>query len=254
MWSSIWTECAGERELRSIACNALRAVEAQHVIATRKLVDTSEEQELLDELIDTVKPAWPRSVAGKGLHYLLSTPFRYPPLRRGSRFGGRDRRGIWYGSRREDTALAEVAYYRLLFLEGTSAKIDRVELELTTFRIRVESMAGVDLTGPPFNSRHSEISSPVSYAATQALGDAMREAGVELFLWPSARDPRHGPNIGLFSPAPFDGRSPGHFASWHCTTTSREVEFTRRSLRRRETHVFSRELFLVDGRLPQPAI
>lgn len=254
MSSNIWTRCAGEREIGAIACSALRAVEAQHVIATRKLVDTSEEQELLDELIDTAKPAWPRSVAGKGLHYLLTTPFRYPPLRHGSRFGRRDRRGIWYGSRREETALAEVAYYRLLFLEGSAAKIDRLELELTTFRVRVKSAAGVDLSSPPFSDYRSEVSSPTSYEATQVLGEAMREAGVEIFLWPSARDPRHGPNIGLFSPVPFDGRSPERFASWHCTTTPEGVEFIRRNLRRRETRVFPRQLFLVEGRLPRPAV
>ncbi|MDQ7087584.1 MAG: RES family NAD+ phosphorylase [Acidobacteriota bacterium] len=142
MSSNIWTRCAGEREVRPLACSVLRAVEAQHVIATRKLVDSPAEQEWLEALIDSAKPPWPRGMDRAGLHYLLATPFRYPPLRHGSRFGSRGQPGIWYGSRRRHTALAEVAYYRLLFLEGSAAKIDRLEMELSTFRIRVESSRG----------------------------------------------------------------------------------------------------------------
>ena len=37
---------------------------------------------------------------------LLSTPFRYPPLPYGSRFGRRHEHGIYYGSKRLDTNLA----------------------------------------------------------------------------------------------------------------------------------------------------
>src|SRR5204862_2427670 len=95
MSSSIWTRCAGDSELRALRASPWRAVEAQHQVSTRKLVDSAEEQELLEELIDRTKP--PDMTAGK-THYLLATPFRYPPLRHGSRFGTRHERGIWYGS------------------------------------------------------------------------------------------------------------------------------------------------------------
>jgi hypothetical protein len=42
---------------------------------------------------------------------LLTTPFRYPPLRHGSRFGSRQYRGIFYGSRSRSGCLVEGAYY-----------------------------------------------------------------------------------------------------------------------------------------------
>ena len=40
-----------------------RGVEAQHVIATMKLVDNADEQQLLEELLETSKPAPPRDRA-----------------------------------------------------------------------------------------------------------------------------------------------------------------------------------------------
>ena len=82
MSSNIWTLCAGDSELRQLQLVAWRAVEAQHQVSTRKLVDTAAEQELLEELIETAKPP---DITGGRVHYLLSTPFRYPPLRHGSR-------------------------------------------------------------------------------------------------------------------------------------------------------------------------
>ena len=66
-----------------------RVVEAQHVVSTGKLVDAPEEQAALEMLIDSSKPPIPAAEEFAGLHYLLSTPFRYPPLRHGSRFSTR---------------------------------------------------------------------------------------------------------------------------------------------------------------------
>jgi hypothetical protein len=49
---------------------AWRGVEAQHVVATMRLVDSSEEQALLEELLETSKPALPATQ--RPMHYLLS--------------------------------------------------------------------------------------------------------------------------------------------------------------------------------------
>src|SRR6266850_8408521 len=52
-----------------------RLVEAQHRISTLKLVDSVDEQETLEDLIQASKPSVPPEC--QHLHYLLSTPFRY---------------------------------------------------------------------------------------------------------------------------------------------------------------------------------
>ena len=250
MSSSIWTRCAGDSELRALRLAPWRVVEAQHQVSTRKLVDSAEEQELLEELIDRVKP--PDATHGRP-HYLLFTPFRYPPLRHGSRFGARHERGIWYGSETRATALAEVAYYRLLFLEGTRGALGTVLTPLTAFTVRVRTARGIDLVVAPFDVHRKAIASPISYGASQALGAHMRAAGVELFRYPSARDPG-GVNVGAFVPTVFGAAKPQKFETWHCTATTQRVEFARSDYLERERMVFAREAFLVARRLPAPAL
>src|SRR3954470_4873943 len=136
MSSSIWMQCGGASNARALETEPWRVVEAQHQVSTRKLVESDEEQRLLEELIDAAKP--PERTRSR-LHYLLFTPFRYPPLRHGSRFGTRHEPGIWYGSESLHTAFAEVAYYRLLFLEGTRARLEPLETTLTAFSVNVRA-------------------------------------------------------------------------------------------------------------------
>jgi hypothetical protein len=254
MSSSIWTRCAGASEIRPLGLSPWRVVEAQHQVSTRKLVDSADEQILLEELIDRAKPPY-ATVAPPRLHYLLATPFRYPPLRHGSRFGRRHERGVWYGSLTRRAAFAEVSYYRLLFLEGTTASLEPVTTQLTAFTTRARSARGVDLTAPPFDAHKRAIASPTKYDATQPLGSAMREAGIELFRFPSAREPG-GINVGIFNPAAFGSAKPRGFETWHCTATRRIVELARRDFASwaRETFSFERQAFLVNGVLPAPGL
>jgi RES domain len=252
MSSSIWMHCEGASRLQLLQLTPWRVVESQHQVSTRKLVDSAAEQELLETLVDRVKPA---VTVGGRLHYLLSTPFRYPPLRHGSRFGSRQERGLWYGAEEPRTAFAEVAYYRLLFLEGTRASLDAVMTELSAFTVRMRSDRSVQLDQPPFAEHAEAISSPVSYAASQALGREMREAGVELFSFRSARDAQGGRNVGAFTPAVFHAAKPQHFQRWHCTATREAVECVRNDFTgERTVHAYARAQFLVDGVLPRPGV
>src|SRR5688500_11759272 len=190
---------------------------------SRTLVSTVAEQQLPETLLDRVKLA---SVASRQ-HFLLTTPFRYPPLRHGSRFGTRRERGIWYGSETRETAFSEVAYYRMVFLEATRADIDSITTELSAFRASANSRRGVDLASGPFKKHRAAIASPTSYAETQALGAAMRASGVELLRYPSARDPG-GINVAAFTPTVFGKAKPRSFETWSCTASREAVEFVRR--------------------------
>jgi hypothetical protein len=251
MSSSIWTQCAGDSELLPLRLTPWRAVEAQHQVSTRKLVDTAAEQELLVELIEAAKP--PDITRGR-VHYLLATPFRYPPLRHGSRFGGRFERGIWYGAEEQRTLFAEVAYYRLVFLDGTRADLGMVATQLTAFMARLSTRRGIDLVAPPFDAHRAVISSPTDYGPTQSLGAAMRAAGVEAFRSPSARDKQGGVNVGVFSPAAFGRSQPRALETWHCTATRDRVELVKRDYFAKRSFAYARAEFLVDGRLPAPAL
>lgn len=249
MSSAIWTQCAGDSEIRPLERIPFRVVESQHQVSTRKLVDTLEEQALLESLIDGVKP--PDPTDGR-LHFLLATPFRYPPLPHGSRFGTRAERGIWYGSETLDTAFAEAAYYRLLFLEGTAADLAPLATQLSTFAVRVRTTHGVDLVAPPFDGYTGTIAAKHRYADTQVLGAAMRAAGVEAFRYPSARSDG-GVNVGVFAWRIFSRLRPRGLRSWYCTATRAAVEMVERDWFRQTSFRFVRAQFLVNDILPAPA-
>lgn len=225
------------------------------MISTRPLVDSDAEHDLLERMIDAQKPPLPPGRAFAGLHYLLYSPFRYPPLRYGSRFGGRREPSLWYGSEELRTALAETAYYRIVFFEGTEAKLAPHAMPFSAFQVKVATRAGVDLSAPAFKGAVRRICSPSDYGESQRLGAEMRADGIEVVRYPSARDPRRGPNVGLFSPAAFASRAPlATPETWYCTVTAaHDVEFRHERALGIDKEVFPRSTFLIDGALPAPA-
>jgi RES domain len=253
MSRSIWTRCGGRSNAGPLACEPWRVVESQRIAATRPLVDSDAEQAVLEALIDGAKPPLPAPDFA-GLHYLLYSPFRYPPLRHGSRFGRRHERSLWYGAEALSTALAETAYYRLVFFEGTAARLAPHTLPMSAFQARVRTAAGVDLAAPAFRRHLGRICSPTDYAASQALGSEMRADGIEVFRFPSARDPDRGMNVALFTPRAFAAKRPLRAPeTWLCTiTAAHDVEFRHERATGIDAVGFRREAFLVDGALPFP--
>ena len=231
-----------------------RVVESQYVVSTRKLVDTDAEQEILEKLIDKVKPPVPAGM--EHLHPLLLTPFRHPPLRWGSRFGTRSERGLWYGAVALSTAFAEVAYYRLVFLEGTHADLSPVTVEVSAFTaLAVDGKRGLELSRPPFAAHEALLSSKTSYADSQAFGAEMRAAGIDVFTFTSARDPERGRNVALFSLPCFARGRPTVPRTYLCTASHALVDVARKDILRkaRERYTFRREIFEVGGKLPLPS-
>lgn len=251
MSPTIWTRCAASCRPAAARFEGVRAVESQYAISTRKLVDSDAEQALLEGLIDAAKPPVPDGL--RKLHYLLFTPFRHPPLQNGSRFGKRTERGIFYGSKTTEVALAEVAYYRLVFLEGTNAQLPLLQTDHTAFKFKVASKRFLDLTRAPFAAFAPSISSKTSYRESQELGAEMRAAGVDAFAYRSARDPNAGTNFGLFEPV-FASARPSGFQTWACTATQNLVEFKEKNFFSPQVLSFERTAFLVGGALPSPAV
>ncbi len=249
MSQNIWTECGAEDNLKTLDCTAWRVVEDQYRSSTIKLVDTPQEQELLEDILEEAKPPIPKGM--QLYHYLLFTPFRYPPLRHGSRFGRQFERGIWYGAISTETALAEAAFYRFYFLEGSAADLTPLHIRFVVFPAAISTDQGVDLTASAFADFRLLLAHPCDYTATQLLGSQMRASKVTAFVYPSARDPRRGKNIGVFAPEAFESRNVSDAAqrSWSSTIKKDAVVFRRGS----DQLWFRRDQFLVDGRLPRPS-
>lgn len=227
---------------------AHRLVESQEVTATMVLADSLEEQDLLETIIDSAKPPIPSDC--QHMHYLLYTPFRYPPLQFGSRFGTRAERGIFYASRQMHTCMAEVAYYRFCWwydmLEAPPHAIDTCH---TLFEFSYRSDAGIDLSSYDYADVADELKDPISYTATQQLGQRLREQSAEVLVYPSARCVNGGRNIALFSPAAIFSNTPELPQSTLCHTRA-DVVFFAIMERKQE---FKLDAFLVDGVLPRPA-
>ncbi|MNZ63210.1 RES domain protein [compost metagenome] len=249
--AELWERCAGEQAIQPIAGNLMRLVESQEQVATLQLVDSLEEQALLEELIETSKPRLPETA--EALHYLLKTPFRYPPLRWGSRFGRRHEPSLFYAALELETAMAESAYYRCVLWEGmvSPPPSGRIVSEHTSFEARFRVQRGIRLQHAPFDEFRARLNDPQDYRVTQELGSIMREIGVEAFEYHSARHAQ-GVNVALFAPSALRDRRPRNLVAWLCETTAEYVAFKRAQVPD-TPRMFWRAAFLVDGRLPYPA-
>ena len=226
-----------------------RVVESQAEIATLELVDTLEEQATLEVLLEKSKP--PLVDNDQTLDYLLTTPFRYPPLKWGSRFGQKHEPSLFYGSENIKTALAETAYYRILFWNGMeiAPPSGRLKTQHTIFSVKYKCAEGLCLNRSPFKEYKDLLQHPHDYSAPQWLGGVMRKLGIDGFEFTSARCPDGGLNIAFFTPDAFASKRPEEKQNWICETTALHVMFSGLGALIK----FGVEDFMVDGVLPFPA-
>lgn len=251
MSSTTWTPAALSSEARPLAGRAWRLVEAQHRVSTLKLTDSLEEQETLERLIEGTKPPVPPEC--RHLHYLLKTPFRYDaPYPQGSRFRRAGRSdGVFYAAERESTAVAEMAFHRLLFFaESPDTPWPRNPLEFTAFAAEYATAHGIDLTQGGLAGDERLWSDPRDYAPCQALADTARAAAIEAIRYRSVRDPEGGANLALLSCRAFAVAEPVAWQTWRVHFGPSGVravcEFPPAKI------AFGRDAFAGDARLAEP--
>ena len=225
MSSTTWTRRAVESNTLPHAGKPWRAVEAQHVISTLALVDTLEEQAVLEELLERSKP--PVSADARHLHYLLATPFRYPPSQHGSRFRAPHAPGVFYAAEEVRTACAELGYWRWRFL--TDSTLDAIPpVSQSVFQSSVVATV-VDLRAEPFVVDRDTWTDPHSHAGCQDFGGLVREAGIEGILYESVRDPQHGQCIAVLRARAFKSSAPLELQTWSLAVTRSRVFWRRQS-------------------------
>ena len=214
MSSSTWTPDGLSSNVRSFSGRCWRIVEAQHQVSTMKLTDSLPEQETLEAIIEETKPAIPKEC--EGLDFLLMTPFRYSASNpRGSRFRRPNApKGVFYASEHPNSAMAEIAFYRLLFFaESPQTPWPQNPGEYTAFASELRSSFVLDLTTDPFVG-HASLYDLVDYSGSQALADVARQAGVEIIKYLSVRDPNRWPNLAVLLPTTFAKPEPIERQSW----------------------------------------
>ncbi len=229
-------------EVSTIEGDFIRVVECQSYIATLQLVDSHVEQSILEEMLDESKPPYPDGVAE--LDYLLKTPFRYPPLKHGSRFGAKQESGIFYASLEIETAFCEAAYYRLKFLTDSEAELRPSIIGYTSFVASIKCQSGLNLTVEKWEKQKAKISDAESYKYSQEIGKKAREESVEGILYYSGRH-EEGVNIASFAPKCFTSKKPKRQCRWDMYATTDGVAFSQQD--GEEVLVFSADKFKVNG-------
>ena len=245
-----WHACLADAQPSKISGSLFRLVECQEQVATLQLVSSLNRQAALEEMLEATKP--PLRKHSSRLHYLLATPFRYPPLKHGSRFGSRTEPSLFYGSHETRTVLMEAAYYRFMFWFGmTMPPLGKLDTQHTLFEANYQTKRGFKLQDQPFAAYRAALTHPAEYQASQTLGAILRGDGIQAIEFASARDPEGGINVALFTPEAFPGKKPTSQEPWFCELTGEQVKF--HTARGTGIHEFPIELFLVGGKLPQPA-
>jgi hypothetical protein len=200
-----------------------RAVEAQHIASTLRLVANVEEQLLLERVLEQTKPPVPPDAAG--LHYLLATPFRYSsPV--GSRFRAPADSGIWYGAEAQRTACAELGFWRWRFLMDAPALDSLGPSPQSVFQAGMDGRM-VDLTHAPFKRARAEWTHPSDYAPLQAFTRVARDADIDAIRYESVRDPEHGAAVAVLRPSCFKPRRPLEQHAWFLTVRPESVIWQR---------------------------
>jgi len=223
-----WTPDALASEARRLGGKCWRLVEAQHLVSTLKIIDTLAEQAVLEDLLERTKPPLPPEC--RGLHYLLASPFRY-----GSAYptGSRFRRagitaGVFYASEAAETAVAEMAFYRLLFFaESPGTPWPANAAELTAFSVSFGTERGLDLTAAPLSADRSIWTHPTHYEPCQDLCDSARSAELEAIRYESVRDPAGRANLALLTCTAFNSSRPEGRQSWRMRLNASGVQALR---------------------------
>jgi hypothetical protein len=225
-----------------------RIVESQEKVATMNLLDTLAEQALLEELIETTKPSIDET---KRRHYLIQTPFRYPPLKHGSRFGSRFEPSIFYAGQTLKSAICESAFYSFYFLSRCTVQYaDAIINHKTSFTVEIQAKHHVDLTKVLSRDIQEKLTHKSDYQFTQSIGKQMRQESVASFRFFSARC-NEQLNIGVFDINSIVGE-PANYQSWEIKQTAKDILFYCR-IKPELSQSFNLERFLVDGVLAKPS-
>ncbi|MFG1399964.1 RES family NAD+ phosphorylase [Roseixanthobacter pseudopolyaromaticivorans] len=248
MSSPIWTRVALSSEFQRFDGACWRLVEAQHRVSTLKLTDTLAEQALLEDLVEETKPAIPPEC--RHLDFLLATPFRYgATYPDGSRFRRAGRTlGIYYAAESPATAVAEMAFYRLLFFaESPATPWPSDAAEYTAISTTIGTARLLDLMREPLSQDEDLWTDLTDYSHCQSFADAARAADGDVIRYRSVRDPAQGANLAILRCRAFEKPAPVERQTWRIRLSLSGVqalcEFPRQGVE------FPRDAFAADPRI-----
>lgn len=218
--------------IHQVAILGWRAVEARHRVSTMLLTDSVDEQDTLERVLESSKPPIPPEAAS--LHWLLFTPFRYPPPPSGSRFRAAYDPGVFYAADEQRTACAELGYWRWRFL--IDSELDSIgPLRQTLFQSDIRGGC-IDLRLPPYLAERDKWTHATDYRPCQTIAREARLHDVQMIRYESVRDPSHGACVAILSPTAFSAPKPVTHQTWSLRVGRTKVVW-------REDTIFSSKSF-----------
>lgn len=200
--------------LRPLKAGLWRIIEGQYRSSTLRIVDTFEEHDLLEAMLEASKPPVPEEC--QHLDYQFWSPFRYGCYPRESRFRRRGRTpGVWYGSDAPLTAMCEMIWGMLRFFrasEGTP--LPRRAIEYTAVQADIQTPFALDLTTPDWAGA-GRWTDPEDYSDCLKLADDLRAAGGEAIRYASVRAPDGAANVAVLTCRAFATPRPIKLQTWH---------------------------------------
>lgn len=169
-----------------------RIVELQAKTVTRKITDTQEEYEFIENLIESQKPDYPKVPH----HYLIATPFRYPlPVE--PKYVARFRppyydRNCFYGCAEYRTTVFEYGYHWLsqrVHISGLSHESQ----SRTHFTVEFDDLKCIDIRE---DQQIEKIMNRNDYSSSHNY--ILENKDINSILYPSCRDPECGDCIVTF--------------------------------------------------------
>ncbi len=221
-----------EPELAPYRGNIWRMIEGQVRPATMRIVDTDDEQSVLEDILEEAKPPVPAPC--RHLNYELWSPFRYGRYPRASRFRRAGASpGVWYGSEHVLTAVAESAWGALRFFAvSPGTPMPRWPVEYTAVMADIQTQAAADLMADEW-ANLGQWAHPDAYSDCLALADRVRARGGEAIRYTSVRDPEHRANLAVLDCAAFAQSAPISRQTWHILLRPKLVRAHCETLRQR---------------------
>jgi hypothetical protein len=156
--------------------------------------------------------------------------------------------GVFYASCCPETAVAEAAFYRLLFFaESPGLPYPKNPFEHTVYSAHISTPVVVDLTRPPYDSNSGTWMHPQDYEPCQEFERIARENKIEVICYSSVRDPDHRPCYAILKCCAFAALKPDKRQTWQLLVNDAGVyaccEFPKYGV------TFTLDTFLGDSRL-----
>jgi len=123
---------------------------------------------------------------------------------------------VFYASETPQTAVAEIAFYRLLFFaESPNTPWPANPGEYTAFSAEYRTKKAIDLTKGNYSADRTKWMHVTDYSYCQAFAETARTAKIEVIRYASIRDPGHGINFALLTCRAFAHPKPIDRQTWH---------------------------------------